>query len=41
MEVVKDICDRVAIIENGRIIEINTVEELFKNPKTKTATYFY
>ena len=40
MEVIKDICDRVAIIENGEIIELNTVEELFKNPKTKTAHEF-
>lgn len=37
MEVVKDICDRVAIMENGEIIEINTPVELFRNPKTKTA----
>lgn len=40
MEVIKDICDRVAIIENGKIIEMNTVEELFKNPKTSTAKSF-
>ncbi len=40
MEVVKDICDRVAIIENGQIIEMNEVEELFKNPKTHTANTF-
>ncbi|NLW23313.1 MAG: methionine ABC transporter ATP-binding protein [Tissierellia bacterium] len=40
MEVVKDICDRVAIIEDGSIIEMNTVEELFKNPKTQTARTF-
>ena len=40
MEVVKDVCDRVAIMENGRIIEMNTVEELFRNPKTKTANAF-
>ncbi|WP_025641988.1 methionine ABC transporter ATP-binding protein [Schnuerera ultunensis] len=40
MEVVKDICDRVAIIEDGRIIEMNEVEELFKNPKTHTANTF-
>ncbi|MSS43672.1 methionine ABC transporter ATP-binding protein [Anaerosalibacter bizertensis] len=40
MEVIKDICDRVAIIENGEIIELNTVEEIFANPKTKTATEF-
>lgn len=40
MEVIKDICDRVAIIENGEIIELNTVEEIFANPKTKTASEF-
>lgn len=40
MEVVKDICDRVAIMENGEIIEINTVYEVFKNPQTKTAKSF-
>lgn len=40
MEVVKDVCDRVAIIEDGKIIEMNTVEELFRNPKTKTANAF-
>lgn len=40
MEVIKDICDRVAIIEDGEIIELNTVEEIFTNPKTKTATEF-
>ncbi len=40
MEVIKDVCDRVAIIEDGKIIELNTVEELFANPKTKTAQEF-
>lgn len=40
MEVIKDICDRVAIIENGEIIELDTVEEVFANPKTKTASEF-
>lgn len=40
MEVVKDICDKVAIIENGEIIETNTALELFRNPKTKTAKSF-
>ena len=40
MEVIKDICDRVAIIENGEIIELNTVEEIFANPQTKTAKAF-
>ncbi len=40
MEVVKDICDRVAIMENGEIIETNTPIELFRNPKTKTTKAF-
>jgi D-methionine transport system ATP-binding protein len=40
MEVVKDICDRVAIMENGEVIEENTVENLFREPKTKTAQTF-
>ena len=40
MEVVKEICDKVAIMEDGAIIEENTVEALFSNPKTKTAKNF-
>jgi len=40
MEVVKEICDRVAIMEDGNVIEKNTVENLFKEPKTKTAKAF-
>ncbi len=40
MEVVKEICERVAIMENGRIVEENTVKEIFRNPKTKTAKLF-
>ena len=40
MEVVKDICDRVAIMENGEVIEENTVENVFREPKTKTAQTF-
>lgn len=33
MEVAKDICNRIAVMESGKIIEENTVTELFKNPK--------
>ncbi|WIV11475.1 methionine ABC transporter ATP-binding protein [Proteiniborus sp. MB09-C3] len=40
MEVIKEICDRVAIIEAGKIIELNTVEEIFAKPKTNTAKAF-
>lgn len=40
MEVIREICDRVAIIENGEIIELDTVEEVFSRPKTDTAKTF-
>ncbi len=40
MEVIKEICNRVAIIEAGKIIELNTVEEIFSKPKTNTAKAF-
>lgn len=33
MEVAKSICDRIAVMEKGRIVEENSVEELFTNPK--------
>ena len=34
MEVVKTICDRVAVIENGEIVETSSMVEMFSNPKT-------
>lgn len=40
MEVVKEICDRVAIMENGQVLEENTVENIFREPKTKIAQTF-
>ncbi|MDO5689530.1 MAG: ATP-binding cassette domain-containing protein [Tissierellia bacterium] len=40
MEVAKEICDRIAVMENGRIIEENTVAELFRNPKEKRTLSF-
>ena len=40
MEVVKEVCDRVAIMENGKVVETNTVKNLFREPKTKTASSF-
>lgn len=40
MEVAKDICDRIAVMENGQIIEENTVEELFRNPKMRRTQSF-
>ena len=40
MEVVKRICDRVAVIDKGRLIEQGTVSEIFSNPKTELAQEF-
>lgn len=40
MEVVKEVCDRVAIMEEGQVVELNTVENIFREPKTKTANSF-
>ena len=37
MSVVQEICDKVAVLERGALVEIGTVEELFRNPKTDEA----
>ena len=34
MSVVQEICDKVAVLERGSLVETGTVEELFRNPKT-------
>ncbi len=40
MEVIKNICDRVAILEDGKIIEQSKTIDLFTNPQTATAKTF-
>jgi len=40
MEVVDKICDRVAIMEGGRVIEVNTLNGLINNPKEKESIEF-
>jgi D-methionine transport system ATP-binding protein len=37
MKVIEQICNRVAIIDNSRIEEIGTVDEVFRHPKTMAA----
>ena len=37
MDVVKSVCDRVAILGYGKLIEESTVEEFFMNPRTELA----
>ncbi len=40
MSVIREICDRVAVIEAGKIIEEGTVFNVFSSPKTQTAKNF-
>lgn len=37
MEVIKSICDRVAVLEKGKIVECEPVLQFFKQPKTDVA----
>ena len=40
MEVIKEICNRVAVMENGRVIEFGNVFDIFAHPKTDTTRNF-
>lgn len=40
MAIVKEICDRIAIMENGEVKECDTVFEVFSNPKSNIAKEF-
>lgn len=40
MSVIREICDRVAVIEAGKITEEDTVFNVFSSPKTQTAKNF-
>lgn len=40
MAVVKDICDRVAVMEQGCVIEEGNIVDIFRNPKTEVAHNF-
>ena len=37
MSVVQEICNRVAVLERGVLVESGTVDELFRSPKTEAA----
>ena len=41
MEVIKHVCDRVAILEDGRVIEEGSVVDVCAYPKTETAKRFF
>lgn len=40
MNVIKEVCDRVAVIDNSKIVEINDVLSIFSNPGTPTSRSF-
>lgn len=40
MDVIKRICNKVAVMENGHPVEVGTVLDVFSNPKSKTAKNF-
>ena len=40
MQVIKEICNHVAVIENGRIIEQGSAADLFTAPQTATTREF-
>lgn len=33
MDVIREICDRVAVMDQGKVVELDTVEAIFTNPK--------
>lgn len=40
MEVIKEICDRVSIMEDGKIIEEGSILKIFSNPQNETTKKF-
>jgi D-methionine transport system ATP-binding protein len=40
MNVIKEVCDRVAVIDNSRIVEVGDVLGVFSNPQTPTSHSF-
>ncbi|MEW4382994.1 methionine ABC transporter ATP-binding protein [Staphylococcus epidermidis] len=40
MSVIQKICHRVAVMENGEVIEMGTVKDVFSHPQTNTAKNF-
>ena len=40
MSVIQKICNRVAVMENGEVVEIGTVKDVFSHPQTSTAKNF-
>ncbi len=41
MEVIKQVCDRVAVLNEGEIVETGNVSDVYINPATETARKFF
>ncbi len=41
MDVIKQICDKVAILEKGEVVEYGNTIDLYTSPKSKTASNFF
>ncbi|MCD8238702.1 MAG: ATP-binding cassette domain-containing protein [Clostridiales bacterium] len=41
MEVIKQVCDRVAVLDSGSVVETGSVSDVYINPKTETAKKFF
>ncbi|MCD7778671.1 MAG: ATP-binding cassette domain-containing protein, partial [Clostridiales bacterium] len=41
MEVIKQVCDRVAVLDSGEIVETGNVSDIYINPSTETAKKFF
>lgn len=40
MSVIQKICNRVAVMEHGEVVEIGTVKDVFSHPKNENSTKF-
>ena len=40
MHVIRKICDRAAVMENGKVVEVGPVIELFQNPQSEVTKHF-
>jgi D-methionine transport system ATP-binding protein len=40
MEVIKDVCNKVAVMEDGQVVEEGSLLEIFSNPKTRITREF-
>ncbi|MCD7854728.1 MAG: ATP-binding cassette domain-containing protein [Clostridiales bacterium] len=41
MEVIKQVCDRVAVLDSGSVVETGSVSDVYINPETETAKKFF